>query len=167
MLGGARLLISETRLYAQARQERSAHVNADHSRFDVLSSFPCTAPRQAPLLHSPLLRNTALAIEPCLPSCTPHRPTVNSPHASYFKVLRGTNMVTCHPGIRPQRNPCSSPSGWVHPPNAAALPRSRYHTQDYEPFTKSQLVYTQLTLRSYFLQTWSRCPRISGGMNPS
>ena len=44
---------------AQARQERSANVNAHHSRFDVLSSFPRTAPRQAPLLHSTLLRTTA------------------------------------------------------------------------------------------------------------
>ena len=31
MLGGARILMSDTHLYAQARQERSAHVNADHS----------------------------------------------------------------------------------------------------------------------------------------
>jgi len=42
-----------------------------------------------------------------------------------------------------------------------------FHTADYDPYIKSQLASTQLTVEPYVVQIWSRNPRIFEATNPS
>jgi len=55
----------------------------------------------------------------------------------------------------------------VRVPGSYARVPSTFNTVDFDPFIKSQLASTQLTLGPYVVQIWSRTPRISGGTNPS